>query len=257
MPTDPVLLQTILEVGRALPQTTNIGRSGNQQDLYFLLDYLTFAVHRAYPAILCRAGCSMCCRTYGIPRTTQAEWDLIREHLETAMDPDLRGRIQERAETGYRSVMPFFQEESLSFTSLYTGGRPSAAIKQRLSCHACPFLENDLCTIYPVRPAICRGYGYFTIRLGGEQPTLFTCQMAADDMMARMRAAGEEHWMLPAWNKFADRVVELNSPGAPIKFLPEWLLEWSGERSNPIPENTAGVSPTSQALPIQPGPFPV
>lgn len=224
MPPDPVLLQSIINVGHALPLTTNIGRSGDNQDIYYLLDFMTFAVHRTYPAILCKAGCSMCCRDYGVPRTSQAEWELIREYMKSQMDPALRARVMARAEQGYRATLPALQEESSCYRSLYAGGSPAADIKKKLPCHSCPLLENDFCSIYEVRPAICRGYGFFTIRLGGTDPLLFTCQMSADDMLTRMRAAGEEQWMLPAWNKFADRVVELNPPSAPIKFLPEWLL---------------------------------
>jgi hypothetical protein len=82
----PVLNNTLRECGFKLPRTSNVGRSGDWEDLYYLTDYLTFVLDRHYDAQPCKAGCSECCRENTVFRVTPTEWLPIRAFLEQS-DP--------------------------------------------------------------------------------------------------------------------------------------------------------------------------
>ena len=74
------------------------------------------------PELMCTEGCYECCKNFGVPSRTKVE--------------------DERLQT-------FFREHSM---------QPGEA-----KGHTCPYLDESLseggCSIYPVRPFICRLYG--------------------------------------------------------------------------------------------------
>jgi len=79
-------------------------------------------IYELIPDLACTAGCYECCKNFGVPSRTRVEDERIKE---------------------------FLQEHSM---------RPREA-----EGNACPYLDEDLhaggCSIYPVRPFICRLYG--------------------------------------------------------------------------------------------------
>ncbi len=94
-------------------------------------------------------------------------------------------------------------------------------------CKQCPFLIDNLCTIYPVRPAICRGFGYFTWRPPGNQDSqIFACQMAADTLLEALREQKIETAALPVWNSISNKVYELEQRlgTGTMSTLPIWLF---------------------------------
>jgi hypothetical protein len=72
------------------------------------------------PGFQCTAGCTECCRTIGVPSRTEVENRRIEGYLKAH------------------------------------GMRPKQA-HSRGNC--CPYVSKKGCTIYPVRPLICRLYG--------------------------------------------------------------------------------------------------
>lgn len=94
-------------------------------------------------------------------------------------------------------------------------------------CKQCPFLINNLCSIYEVRPAICRGFGYFTWRPPGNQDSqIFACQMAADTLLDSLRQQNIETAALPVWNSLSNKVYELEHRlgTGTMSTLPMWLF---------------------------------
>ena len=95
-------------------------------DAYEKSDRLTGAALAKGPAVACTKGCSNCCKKASIPFT----------------EPELAG-------------ISWYVLEKLS-------GPIRETIKTRLKAHAataeCPFLVSDSCSIYPVRPLICRQF---------------------------------------------------------------------------------------------------
>ena len=80
-----------------------------------------------WAGIDCRA-CANCCKT-SHPLFSKAEVERIAAHLGTTAE-DVRARYLEPSEAGKYTTRQL----------------------------PCPFLQDNLCTIYPVRPAVCAGY---------------------------------------------------------------------------------------------------
>jgi Fe-S-cluster containining protein len=79
-------------------------------------------VYDLIPDMMCTEGCFECCKNFGVPSRTEREDQRIKEFLKKH------------------------------------GMQPGVA-----RGHTCPYLDENLegggCTIYPVRPFICRLYG--------------------------------------------------------------------------------------------------
>ncbi|TBO28279.1 hypothetical protein EYS42_14835 [Aquabacterium lacunae] len=89
-------------------------------------------------SVACQAGCDHCC--HYVIRATGAELLMIRQHL---LDHFPASRIKEVIDRAKANVQAGkgLSNEQLTAINL-----------------ACPFLSAGQCTIYPVRPANCRGY---------------------------------------------------------------------------------------------------
>ena len=88
-------------------------------------------------ALACRQGCAHCChQRVGV--TVPEALAIFATLVETRSGDELR-ELQERVERAYLSTRGLSRDERNS---------PE---------HACPLLENDLCSVYEVRPLSCRG----------------------------------------------------------------------------------------------------
>lgn len=106
--------------------------------------------------ISCRAGCGACCRQY-VP-ISPAEARMIAELVER-MPEERKTRLKRRfSEAAERFRASAVKENAMNYNRLPTDER-IAMIKDyfRLGI-ACPFLEDESCSIYADRPLICREY---------------------------------------------------------------------------------------------------
>lgn len=101
--------------------------------------------------IACRPGCFHCCPSNGVEA---ALFELVPIVAELNREPSrpLLERIRSRAEQASKSPTGIGQAESL-FSLLRIAETPMRAPADR---ERCPFLEEGLCRIYPVRPLACR-----------------------------------------------------------------------------------------------------
>ena len=112
------------------------------QTQYTAISQLTqsFAMrtHQQNKPIACEKGCAWCCHQ-PVYMTTQ-EALLIFEYILQAFDREQQKTLRTNAEKKYKK----------------TKGLPEE--KKQNIIHACPFLANGACSIYPVRPMACRIY---------------------------------------------------------------------------------------------------
>ncbi len=94
--------------------------------------------HQQNKPIACQKGCSWCCHQ-PVYMTTQ-EALLIYEYLLQAVSDEQRKAFQFKAEKKLKKTKGLTEEK-----------------KQKI-VHPCPFLVDDSCSIYPVRPMACRIY---------------------------------------------------------------------------------------------------
>lgn len=224
--------QQIAEFGSYLINATNLGLSNNEKDIYYLLEELVEIVKKSLPVVPCKDKCSACCTHFGLPRTTLIEWIPIHKYISTKMDPELREKVIAQTLEQHSNQIPELLQERERVQHSHTEIGRTVEKKPRpdFKCGACPLLVNDSCTIYPVRPAICRSYGFFSIRMAGKTQ-LFTCNMAAEQIMELLRERGQEHWALPVWDRFSDKIYELNGDKA-ISILPLWIMAHLDESGN-------------------------
>jgi Fe-S-cluster containining protein len=106
--------------------------------------------------ISCKKGCGACCRQLVPISETEARW--IQE-LVDRLPPQKQSLIRNRfAEARRRLAETGLLEKLLHRESWAEGeGWPIAMSYFRLGI-ACPFLENEACSIHPDRPVKCREY---------------------------------------------------------------------------------------------------
>lgn len=217
-----LLEKTIIQCWHYLNRANNLGKSNDYLDVYFIIDYLSYAVEEAYPQIPCKSGCSMCCSDTGLPRVTQIEWVLILDYLKSEVNQNTLSKILKQNRELHLNQKSSLQLEVKRLKDPNFKEKPPD-----LNCKYCPFLIDNLCMVYPVRPSICRGFGYFSFRPYHEQSsTIFACFMAAETLLNSLSEIGIENVLLPVWNKISDKIFELNKlQNGEISLIPLYLFE--------------------------------
>lgn len=122
---------------------------------------IAHAVRKAGAAgrtVACAKGCSACCRAQPVPVTPPEAYALLRlvEALPAARRHDVEARFdaRERQLDAAGLAQPFLERaDELDADS----ARVLAHAYFRLGL-ACPFLDDDACSIHPQRPFVCRQY---------------------------------------------------------------------------------------------------
>jgi Fe-S-cluster containining protein len=226
------LTSKIVKYAPLIDKATNTGLSNNEKDLYFLMDSLVDEVKKTYPELPCKNKCSLCCENYGIPRVTTIEWQVVHKYIVKEMPEELRKKVIQQTIDMHTPQIEELTEEQNRIQEPHTKRIKANSPRPKFKCGHCPFLVDQSCSIYKARPSICRAYGFFSIRVEG-QTQVFTCQMAADLILEILRERNEEHWALPVWDKFADKIYELNQDKL-VSTLPFWLLTHLDENNNVI-----------------------
>lgn len=114
--------------------------------------------------VLCRAGCSHCCKSGGFFAVTLVE--ALRLNRATAAIP------QPYRDSVMIAARDILAHQSAIFAGVagsldQPGHRDEATFSARVSAvtrthPTCPLLKDDLCSIYEGRPFLCRAYGYAT-----------------------------------------------------------------------------------------------
>lgn len=166
----------------------------------------------------CRAGCGACCRQM-VP-IAKAEAMALAE-LVDAMPEPRRTEIRARFDTALAAVKVAGLLDSLS-----TGGTGSLEEKGlayfRLGI-ACPFLENEACSIYPDRPLACREYLVTSPAQNCAAPNSETIAMVPIEghpSRALLKAEPESGWMALV---LALRVAAQSPPATPGRAGPDIL----------------------------------
>jgi Fe-S-cluster containining protein len=106
--------------------------------------------------VSCRKGCAACCRQLIPVSRTEAERLLA---LVEALPADRRARVTRRFETASAALATV----GLRDTLLDAGRRAGTSDRDLSTAYyalgiACPFLEEENCSIYAERPLVCREY---------------------------------------------------------------------------------------------------
>ncbi|MBL8673834.1 MAG: YkgJ family cysteine cluster protein, partial [Rhodospirillales bacterium] len=107
-------------------------------------------------AVSCKAGCGACCRQF-VPLTA-----VEAHHLQRVVER-MPGPRRARIEARFADAMRRLRAAGLEALALDSGGLSGAARHAASLAYfklgiACPFLEDESCSIHPVRPLACREY---------------------------------------------------------------------------------------------------
>lgn len=249
---DPVPLAAAMEEVRiALPLADNLGRSGDERDLYALADKLTSGVKEAYPESLCKAGCSGCCRyPEALFTATAREWDVILDHIEREWP----------AERVFTFVSRFWETHGRYWRRLKAAEwliefpLPLPVHPRRAAIPiACPFLEDHRCAIYPVRPLYCRSFGSFTYKsFFRPEPAIYGCEDQAANLEPLMDRPGRPR--IPRFNPLLARRHALSKGGQrhllAIWIARRWPKKWLAAA---LPGSSATPGAGAPGPAIEPG----
>lgn len=106
--------------------------------------------------ISCRAGCGACCRQ-AVP-LAETEAYQIAELVESMEEPR-RSEIKKKFEDACRHFHAIEWFERMDeYAALSLEERQKVVLEYFYEGIPCPFLENESCSIHPVRPLACREY---------------------------------------------------------------------------------------------------
>jgi len=215
---------------------TNVGESGDETDLYHLLDRAAAAIRELHPALPCRRGCAECCvYSRAFFPVTATEWGVLRRFMEEELSPDTQAQIR-------AAVAKHFQPHAVALAAVgdeWTAHtqrtqqlvrQPSGEEAKQSLTAPCPLLREGACLAYPARPFVCRAFGVFSLKRYIERRN-YTCAPWWEWYSRWQRAAGqiplaEEPW-LPELDLFERGLVRLTR-GDRVEPLAGWLGRWRG-----------------------------
>jgi Fe-S-cluster containining protein len=127
-------------------------------------------VHEGGEAISCRKGCGACCRQ--VVPVSQTEARHLRDLVARLPEPrrtDVRARFAAARE---RLEQAGLLQRLRWPDGLNDEQRQKLAVDYFREWIACPFLENESCSIYADRPLVCREYLVTTPAANCAQPTV-------------------------------------------------------------------------------------
>ncbi|MCR5266635.1 MAG: YkgJ family cysteine cluster protein [Cyanobacteria bacterium RUI128] len=119
----------------------------NLENYEILLDFITPAINKKFENqkeyLACAKGCSLCCKTVSMPYS-EIEFEYIKQ--------------------GFNSLNSEEQKEITDKIKNITENKNETA---------CPFLKDDICSVYKYRGLICRTFGLLFINENGEHTVPF------------------------------------------------------------------------------------
>ena len=208
------------EVRHALPHASNLGRSADEANVYVLIDLLTGAVQEDFPRSVCAAGCGHCCELHrALIRVYRSEWDLVHDYLVATRSEDELDAMVQDFWTRFPPYLPLL--EALQ-ARLDAGDRPHPTPADLPI--ACPLLdEKGACSVYPVRPAICRGYGLFSLEREG-YADVFACGMQREALESQLAQEAGPKLRLPSFAPLYQKVADL-CEDEPKRLIPLWFAK--------------------------------
>lgn len=125
-----------------------------QKYLDFLDEKLAKFFNSQQPFIQCRKGCSKCCKMAQFPTSRIEMVYLLTGFLNTADE-----KTQDIVSQNIQNILRL---------------RDVATDKKEFR-YNCPFLINDICSVYPYRGIICRTFGLMTQGCDGKISVPFCC----------------------------------------------------------------------------------
>jgi Fe-S-cluster containining protein len=161
--------------------------------VYNLVDRLTAEeLHERNVHLACHEGCGVCC--HQLIAVLPIEWPPIEKYIVGEMSYYVRKQLMQRA----KRMVPEWKQWK-KFDNNRSATKPGRIYKHWLD-KPCPFLaENGSCSIYPVRPIVCRSASSTnmcrTVKEPGGMAFTFSWQLLANNLIMdeQKRVSGIDH----------------------------------------------------------------
>lgn len=169
-------------------------------ELYEITERISQCIKTIYPDIFCRMGCNNCCKIYGSPEIFQVEWERIENYLNNSDESykiNIRNSLTE-LKNSFRNILKSNQIMHVS------------KIIDRIKC---PFLHEEKCSIYHLRPIVCRMYGIFILSPEPSKKTkniIYTCEQEMIRWEKKFTIENPSVLLLPQTNIFYKKVEQFN-----------------------------------------------
>ena len=164
------------------PRTVSLGQfharmvrnAHTLDEFYAAMEAWTDAIVAASPILVCQEGCARCCKHQVL--VGEPEWAHIVRWMHANLTPEHRRRIVRRTQA--QLVQP---GNPLSRWLGMRGRSTRVFMRQvarggAIEATRCPMLDDDnRCSIYPVRPFVCRAYGRSVLANG----SMMLCEIFA------------------------------------------------------------------------------
>lgn len=205
-----------------LQKVRNVGESGDWDDLYTVVEFLSDAFAQAYPTSPCGAGCSDCCEE-ALFRVTELEWGIVERYLSLALDVEAQREIATRALEAFGP-----HRDRLEALGQFWREAPWGAATEIIQSlpMRCPFLRPDsYCGIYEARPLTCRAYGHFGVTIEGRLSMLICLKHGVPFIEGLMDHWGGQYTVAP-YEPFFRKLVSMQ-PETELAPLPLWIVRWA------------------------------
>lgn len=212
------LQEALREAREALQEVDNVGRTADAHNAYVVVDRVVDELRRAFPESMCGPGCGRCCRMHrALIRVYRSEWEPVFDHLLSWPKERREALIGDF----YQAYDPYLERLYALQEAIDRGQRPT--VTEADLPVSCPLLVQGSCAIYPVRPAICRGYGHFELTNGpGDRTEIFACPAQRDVLEAQLQPEEGLKVRLPSFNPFYQAVSRVCA-GEEKRLIPVWF----------------------------------
>lgn len=193
----------------------------------FILN-LNKEIYQKYPCISCNTGCYTCCTATGMPNVYSNEWERIKEYLKKLSVEEISKIkennnyfVEEHSEL-INTLNDFIHKNSKSnYDNLIT------EIEEKFKDKLCPFHIEGKCSIYSVRPSMCRAYGSFLF-ISEKEEKLLSCDENKDNLNDFISKNKIRNTMLPYWNTIDRKIKQLSDKTKnkhDFTVIPIWLRD--------------------------------
>ncbi len=219
-----------------------LGRVSTMAEIYDLADFVVEQVESEFDCMHCVSGCSECCSQ--LPLVTFDEWRLIAGWMHENLTGQRRSQIVGNAESllaDQESVLPrWMRLGEVDLESAEAVDIVGEMFDNEST--TCPFLFDGRCSIYPVRPLVCRSYGRM---MRTEDDSLY-CQPILDKISVALDDGVDVE--LPLYRPYQEASYSLNGDKSYFTLLPVWVL--SHRTSGGDISNTPVNLPASRDWPV-------
>lgn len=212
------------KIQRVLQAETLLQITQSLNDVYALIGQLSNDVLDLYPHIACRTQCNTCCKGNSMPVASASEWAVLHDYLMRYYSEAQRSALIERVRHDYDRYKEIYWavHDNIQAPADMDKIEAFAQLLPQLADTQCPYLQDEVCSVYMGRPAKCRAHGSFLFYFQ-EHVQLHACQDEVDKMEDYVAKQGSRKVTMPFWNPFEKKIMDdFNPHGALSTILILW-----------------------------------